>query len=81
MLQEKYFKKYSAKFNPLEDTAENFAVLSEKKKSSAEALKLNEMIKMIENCDENTTVGLQKNVYHIASHGLAWRNGEAVHSI
>lgn len=89
LIQEKYFKDYNRKMDPFTDiefkTARDarnckrreLQFILEKRKSSAAALKKEEIEQMIAAWDENTPNGLQRKFYHTASYELAWRGGEA----
>ena len=89
LLQEQYFKNHNRKIDPFKDLAfegarkarstkrKQLQLIPEKRKASSAALTRDEILKIIQNFDENTPDGLQKKFYQIAAVELAWRGNEA----
>lgn len=88
MLQEKFYKEFNVSFDPFKDVEfqnarnardakrKQLQASSENRKSSAAALNVEELAKIINLWDENTPEELQRKFYHIVSCELAWRGGE-----
>ncbi|KAJ3666470.1 hypothetical protein Zmor_001911 [Zophobas morio] len=89
LLQEQYFKNHNRKIDRFKDLAfegarkarstkrKQLQLIPEKRKASSAALTRDEILKIIQNFDENTPDGLQKKFYQNAAVELAWRGNEA----
>lgn len=87
-LQEMYFCKFHVKFDPFADIEFASARAARdakrrqlqknpsKRKTSSAALTCEEYRKILTIWDENTPSGLQRKLFHVMSHELAWRGGE-----
>ncbi|KAJ3643907.1 hypothetical protein Zmor_015340 [Zophobas morio] len=91
-LQEKYKENYNIVFNPFQDVdfasarkardAKRKALQQQpEKRRASSSLTSKELNKMPDLWKENTPVGLQRKLFHIASYKLAWRGGKAVNCL